>query len=82
MARAYKIWDKQNDELKKGWEDRPFNTIEDAEAAIADLIVDEAYDGNGGFEDATEEEVEEYFNGMDDHQIMVEDDYEVREVED
>lgn len=81
MARAYKIWDKQNDEFKNNWKDRSFNTIEDAESAIADLIITEAYDGNGGFEDSTEEEIEDHFKNMSDHNIMIEDDYEVREVE-
>lgn len=76
----YGIWDRQRDEFKESM--GTFGSVEDAEERMAQLVMDFAFDGNGGFDgpEWTEEDIRRHFEDMSPHDIIDEDDYEVREM--
>lgn len=78
--KKYGIWDFQRNEFKESM--GTFDSVEDAEENMAELVIDFAFDGNGGFDgpEWTDERIKAHFENMSAHDIINEDDYEVREV--
>ena len=76
----YGIWDRQRDGFKESM--GTFGSMKEAEDSMAELVMEFALDGNGGFDgpEWTEEGIRRHFEGMSSHDIIDEDDYEVREV--